>query len=179
LFALYQCTPMRSMPVSIFKWTCAVRPSADAQVSMALSLSTDDAVKVRSFSTNNGDLLAHDAAHDEDGDAHTSLTKPQPSSRYATPRYGAPQKIEVAADLDQPVAVGIGLENHQHRHPSVAPQQLVVGGQTGKVDVQHGRAQHISEGDGRFVDLRHLSSCVPLPVALRGARCRAAGAARR
>jgi hypothetical protein len=67
----------------------------------------------------------------------------------------------VAANLDESMAVGVGFEYHQHGHTSALPEQLVVSGQPGKVDVQHSRPQDITQCDGRFVDLRHLAFCVP------------------
>ena len=108
-----------------------------------------------------GDLRAEDPAQDEDRQAHPVLSQPEPFLDVGDAHVRRADRLQLAGHLDQPVAVGVGLEDgHDARRRHVRGDHPVVLGQPLEVDLEVGRPQLVG-GDGRLVKSHGISIISP------------------
>ncbi len=87
-------------------------------------------------------LIADDAAQHEDGRRHARLAQQNALFQKGHAEIGRAQRLHVARHLNQPVAVGVGLQDgHDGRGSDVSLNGAVVGGQAGEIDFDLGGAE--------------------------------------
>ena len=99
-------------------------------------------------------LITDNAAENKDGRRHPRLAQQDAFFQEGHAKIGHAERLHVAGHLDQPMAIGVGLEDgHDGRRGDVALDGVVVGGEAGEVDFDLGGSQDLGRvADGGMID---------------------------